>query len=705
MGAGPPLAPRSLLATVRRLGALFAREEDRWVLWLPALFGAGIAVYFSLPAEPPLWLGVAALAPVAAIGVAWRRHAAVLVTATALATVAAGFAAAQWRTANVAAPVLSEEIGPLSVTGRVVAIEALTPGVRVSLERPRITRLAPERTPERVRVRLGGEQPAIVPGDWIAVRAVLSPPPPPSAPGAFDFQRSAFFMGIGAVGFALGPARITAEAGARPFDSLVLAVARLRQALTKRVLESVDGPAGAVAAALITGERGTIPPNVMDAFRDSGLAHLLAISGLHVGLVAGIIFMGLRAGLALVPGLAVAHSIKKWAAAAAIAAAFAYTLVAGATVPTQRAFLMLSLVLVAVLFDRRGLSMRLVAWAALVILALAPESLLGASFQLSFAAVVALIATYEELRDWRRYSDAGPLPAWRRALLYVGGVALTTLIAGSVTAPFAVYHFNRFAAYGLAANLIAVPLTAVWIMPCAVVAFLLMPFGLEQFALIPMGWGTAGVIRVAEEVASWPGAASILPAMPAAGFGVMVVGGLWLLLWRRRWRLFGLAGIAAGLATTLLVRPPDVMIDGDGRLLAVRTADGILALSSRRAARFEREVWLRLAGQGEEAAPWPEHGSSADGRMRCDALGCVYRLAGRTVSLVMRAEALAEDCWTSEVIVALVPVRAPCPRARAVVDRFDLWRDGGHALWIDETGVRIESVNAARGDRPWVLKR
>ena len=222
----------------------------------------------------------------------------------------------------------------------------------------------------------------------------------------------------------------------------------------------------------------------MATLRDSGLAHRLALSGLRMGLVGGILFGGLRGGLALVPPLALRFPIKKWAAAAAILGAFAYGMVAGATVPTQRAFLMIGLVLAAVLFDRRGISMRTVAWAAVIVLLFRPESLLGPSFQLSFAAVVALIAVYEAVRDRRRLD--GPLGWRRRIVLYIAGVALTTLVAGMATAPFAVYHFNRFADYGLAANLIAVPVTALWTMPRALVAFALMALGPETLARAPM---------------------------------------------------------------------------------------------------------------------------------------------------------------------------------------------------------------------------
>ena len=266
----------------------------------------------------------------------------------------------------------------------------------------------------------------------------------------------------------------------------------MRQTITTKIRAVLKGVSGTIAAALMTGERSAIPEDVMTAIRDSGLAHLLAISGLHIGLVAGIIFFGARGLLALIPPLALRFPIKKWAALAAIAGAFAYAFIAGATVQTQRALLMVGMVLVAVILDRRGLSIRLVAWAALAILVVAPESLLGPSFQISFAAVTALIATYETLSERRQYREYehSRLPPWvREAMFYLAGVALTTLIAGVATAPFAIFHFNRFAGYGLAANLIAVPVTALWVMPWAMAAFLLMLFGFEAAALTPMGWG------------------------------------------------------------------------------------------------------------------------------------------------------------------------------------------------------------------------
>ncbi len=712
---------RPLAASVTEwLGGVLERERERWVLWLPVCLGSGVAVYFALASEPPLWLGTAALAASVALGLACRQRPVALVAFLALAVFSLGFAAAQWRTAMVAAPVLTERLGPTSVIGRIVLVETFPNGGRITLERPRINGLAPELTPEKVRFRIRGAQPRIYPGDWVSLRGVLSPPSPPAMPGAFDFQRRSYFMGLGGVGFAYGSVELTARTPVSGAWGAWLALEKFRQNMAGKVIKALKGPpgsanvgdanVGAVAAALMTGKRSAIPKDLMESVRNSGLAHLLAISGLHIGLVAGFLFVAVRGVLALAPPLALRYPIKKWAALIAIFGALAYALAAGATVPTQRAFLMICIVLLAVLLDRRGLSMRSVAWAAAVILLFQPESLLGASFQMSFAAVTALIAAYEALQVRRLSKGRAPPVLWLSPFKYLFGVALTTLIAGAATAPFALYHFNNFQAYGLAANLIAVPVTALWTMPWAVIAFALTPFGLEHLALTPMGWGVEVIINVAKGVSSWPGAVNVLPSMPTWGVALTALGGLWLCLWRRPWRLWGAAGLAVGLSSILLARPPDILIDAKGKLMAVQTADGGLAMSSMRAARFNRNIWLRRAGQGDDASSWPKSGQLPNKllgpgkRLTCDFMGCVYRAKGHVVALVRDVAALPEDCLAVDIVVSAVPVRSPCPSAQTVIDRFDLWRLGGHALWLRKDGVRVESVNGVRGDRPWVVK-
>ena len=428
-------------AIIPAIADTLARERDRWAPWLPVGLGTGIGLYFALPGEPPPWLAPAAVAAVSCLGYLARRRPPWFMLLVGFGLVFSGFAVAQWRTISVAAPMLTERLGPTGVSGRVIRVESFPKGARITLEKPRISRLQPDLTPERIRLRLRGRQPPLGPGDWVRLRAMVMPPAPPAAPGAFDFQRQSYFRELGGVGFAFGPAVVLAPSGDGGLDGLLLGLERVRQGIAARVKAGLDGVPGAISVALMTGDRSAIPEDTMAAMRDSGLAHLLAISGLHVGLVAGILFVGLRGFLALVPPLALRFPIKKWAAAAAIMGAFAYGMVAGATVPTQRALLMIGLVLAAVLFDRRGISMRTVAWAAVIVLLFRPESLLGPSFQLSFAAVVALIAAYEVVRDRRRFN--GP-PSWHRKIVfYIAGVALTTLVAGLATAPFAAFHFKR----------------------------------------------------------------------------------------------------------------------------------------------------------------------------------------------------------------------------------------------------------------------
>ena len=697
-GATP--ATSALRSGFARLTAILLAERERWPLWSPVAIGIGIGVYFALPVEPRWWIGPAVSALAVVLISPLRASAAASWLGAAAAFGGLGFGVVAWRADHLAAPVLERRIGPVAVAGDIVAVEIRAEGRRVLLENLRIAGIGEGATPHHARVRAPGGT-TLRPGDRIELRAVLQPPPAPAAPGAFDFQRHAWFERLGAVGYAVGTANVVRSGDiARP--SWRQWINARRQSVVELVLATIPGPAGGIVAALLTGEMGAISPDVLQAMRDSGLAHLLSISGLHIGLVAGAVFVAVRQALAMVPRIALRWPIKKWAAVAALLAIAFYAFFTTPNVPTQRAWLMTSIVLVAVLADRTAISLRLVAWAALAILLIVPEAMLGPSLQMSFAAVVALVAAWERLKApisrWR----AGGRPL-RRGLLALAGVGLTTLIAGSASAPFALYHFNRFAAFGLAANLIAVPLTSVVVMPLAVLAFLLMPLGLAWIALVPMGWAVDAIIAVARWVAGWDGAVALLPAMPTWGLIMISLGGLWLSLWREPWRLLGLPLIALGLASIALTESPDLLISADGRLLAVRGGDGRMHLSHPRAGGIVRETWLRRAGQAN-ADPFPEPGSNSGLGLACDAVGCVYRVKGHVVAMPRHAAALAEDCTLATVVVASVPAARRCRGPILVIDRIALWREGGHAIWLSPDGrASAESVRGYRGDRHWVL--
>jgi competence protein ComEC len=676
-------------------------ERERWALWLPVGFASGIGLYFALDVEPWPWLGaVVAIICLGASMLARRSpHRAapvVLAIVLPLGVMSAGFAAAQFETWRLATPMIDHPLGAVALVGRIVDIDVQPDGARVTLIPEAIEHLAPAALPRLVRIKLRHAPPLGI-GDRLSVKAELVPPAGPALPGGFDFQRQAWFRGIGAVGYALGKPDVQPGSA----GGIAGRIRAWRAEIAARIRAALPGSEGSIAAALVTGERGAIPGDVNRDFRDSGLAHLLVIAGLHMTLVTGFVFFATRALLALIPAVALRAPIKKWAAAAALAAASLYLVLSGAAVPTQRAFTMVALGLVAIMLDRFSISMTAVAWAAGLVLALDPSALTGVSFQMSFAAVAGLVAFYESagpmLAEQRR--QRGPIG---RFLLHLAGIGLTTLVATVATAGFSIYHFNRFALFSIIANLIAVPLAGFWVMPWAVAACLLLPFGGEKVGLVPMGWGLAAIEQVGHWTANLPDAVLALPAMPAWGLIAASLGGAWLVIWRRTWRYWGLVPMALAAASPFPAAPPDILAAEDGQLFAVR-AGATYLLSSEKLDKFAAEAWLRAAG-GIASGTLPLPGQATDdGTLRCDSLGCLWHHDGRLVALVRDAAALPEDCRNAAIVVALVPARRSCRRTALVVDRVDLRRNGATAIWLGPTIV-LDTANDQRGERPWVLK-
>lgn len=690
-----------------KLAAILAAERERWPLWLPVAFGLGVAGFFALTFDPPPYVawGLAALAGLG--GWLARDRPLTLAFAAGVCALALGFAAAERRTMELDAPMLTRPLGPVALIGRVAAVEGTGAALRVTVAELRTDppAAAADKLPRKVRLRLAADQERPPVGAAVAFRARLLPSSPPAAPGAYDFQRHAFFQGLGATGFVVGAMTVTAEPPPRFAGGLALEMERWREIIAQRVAAHVEDPAaGGIVGALMHGEQSFVPAGAMQAMRDSGLAHLLSISGLHIGLVAGIVMYAVRALLALVPYVALRWPCKKIAAVCGLLAAAAYTGLVGPSAPALRSTLMTGLALAAVMADRNPFSMRLVAFAAVAVMAFMPESLSGPSFQMSFAAVAALIAAYEVI--------AGPLARWREGVgpalapaLFLGGLAFTSAVASLATAPFSLYHFQSVAVYGVLSNLAAVPITSFWVMPLLLLAYVLTPFGWEGWPLAAAGWGVEGIVRIAEWTAGLPGAVLSAPAMPPAGLALTVAGGLWLLLWRTRWRLLGVPALLAGLLSPMAADRPDALIAEDGALMAVRLDDGRLALSSARAAKFEAETWLRRDGWSRDAikagAPvWPERGATPDGALRCDAEGCLYRRNGRVLALARRPGALAEDCAAADAVAAAFAAGRRCA-AGLVVDAAALRKHGAHALYLREGGVWARTVNEARGNRPW----
>jgi len=676
-------------------------EAERWFLWLPVLFAAGIVTYFALSTEPGPRVAVALLLAALGLLLTVRQIPVGLALGGACLAFALGFTTAQLRTEAVRAPVLASELRHVPVAGFIEKFETRRDKRnRFTLRVISVGDLAPDARPYRVRISTASKNVAARTGDAVTLRATLRPPPEPVEPGGFDFSRRAWFDRLGATGYATGRIEPLAAPPPPSWDiSLWAAIDALRGSVNDRVRAVLPGETGAIAVALITGERGSIPQQVTEAMRDSGLAHVLAISGLHMVIMAGAVFWLARAMLALVPGLALRFAIKKWAAAIALLAAAFYLALSGAAVPTVRAWIMISIFLIAVMADRPAITMRNVALAALAILAVAPESLFEPSFEMSFAAVIGLVALYEWLAARRRQGLFDVSPLWR-SLRWAGalifGAAITTLIAGTAVAPFAVYHFHRMTHFGLVANMIAAPLVSLLIMPMALLALLAMPFGLEAWPLYAMGYGIQLMVGAAQWVSSWPHAVSIVPRISGTALALIVLGGLWLCLWQTRMRALGLVIAAIGLALAPAVKRPDVLIEREGTTAALRATTGDLIFPPATAATYSVENWLLADGDDRDARALPEESA-----FRCDPLGCIGRVKGKTVALVRHVGALEEDCRTADIVIAPFTVGKRCRAARVIIDRRKLKEGGAHALYIEGLSIRTETVVEARGQRPW----
>lgn len=671
-------------------------------MFFPVLFGFGVGVYFTLPQEPEVF---AVVVPVVLALVLWRGTTGFFATlAGALLLVCCGLAVAKLRTEMVRAPVLEKRIGPVEVKGYVVLVEPrVSRGQRLTLDVTLIEGLTPERTPRRVRVRVMKALQGLKPGDAVMLKASLAPPAVPALPAGYDFARMAWFSSLGGVGYSMAAPQIDAAAASPPARLRFAAeIERLRHGIGARITAALPGQAGAIANALITGERGGISEDTNDAYRDAGLFHVLSISGLHMVIMGGAVFYFVRLALAAVPVLALRYPIKKWAAVIAAIAALGYLLISGSAFATVRSYIMISVMFLAVLLDRPALAMRNVALAAFLILIVYPESLLDVGFQMSFAAVVALVAAYEYLADRDRSGAA----SWRRgligrALLFFGGIVLSTIVAGIAVAPFAAYHFHTSQQFAVIANLVTIPVCNLIVMPAALLALILMPLGLEWMALFIMGLGIEIMTACAKWVGSLPGAVGHIRAMPVAAFLAMVSGGLWLALWRPRLRLLGVPVIAIGLVMVPLLPRADLLVGRDGALVALRHDEtGALTALARRNSNFELQRWLEHDGDPRKARAATFDAEAAT-PLRCDGIGCGSQVKARTVAVPRHPAALRDDCERADILLLDIPRPKGCDRPGTVVDFYALRRFGTHALYIEDDGVRIETVAQYRGDRPW----
>ncbi|WP_129792781.1 ComEC/Rec2 family competence protein [Sphingosinicella sp. CPCC 101087] len=703
-GRGPGLgaaAYRHLAGLERR----FEAERDQLPLWLPVGLILGIALWFWLPDR---WAWIAFLAFSLATALALAAFAGATRVGRALAIFA--FAAASgcgliwWKAEQSAAPRL-ERPRMLEFEGKVETVQAL------AAERTLRLVVAPqgewegEGRPARLRINVSEENETaasgrLEPGAVVRVRAWMMPPPPMAAPGGYDFARTAWFQRIGGTGRANSIVVVTPAAE----QGWQARIADWRRRLAAHIRERLGGgPEGGIAAALATGDQHGIPEADAEAMRRSGLAHLLSVSGLHLTAVVGAVMLMTLKLLALSPALALRCRLVLVAAAAGALAGIGYTLLTGAEVPTMRACIAALLVLAGIALGRDALTLRLLAVGALFVLLLWPESLVGPSFQLSFAAIAAIVALHEHPRIQALLSrrDEGSLAAMGRFLL---ALALTGLAVELALTPIALFHFHRSGLYGAAANIVAIPLTTFVIMPLEALALLLDPIGLSAPFWWLAGRTLSFLVWLAHAAAGAPGAVALLPAMPRGAFALLVAGGLWICLWRTRWRRLGLVPVGVGAAWALATPAPDLIVTGDGRHLVLRTDGGGLALLRPRAGDYVRDTLAELAGAEPDYLDLESLPTAACSRDLCvadlDRGGRRWRILATRSAHFVRWDQMVRACAEADIVVADRMLPRGCVPRWLKADRMLLRRTGGIAVKLD-SGPGIDTVAGQVGRHPW----
>ncbi|MBN9062351.1 MAG: hypothetical protein BGP06_05805 [Rhizobiales bacterium 65-9] len=641
-----------------RLWLLAEMGDRRLFLWLPVAMGAGVCLYFAAASEPNIAAPFVGTILFAAAAVAARDRPAAFAVCVGLSAAMAGFFFACLRTMQVAAPRVAR-VMTVEVAGYIEARDDRAEGARMVVRVVSIEGLAAADTPYRVRVTTRS-RPLAVAGDFIKMKARLQPPPEPPRPGAYDFARDAFYKRVGAVGHAPGQVGPALAAPPPPWDlRLFAAIDRKRNELTDRIIRAIGGQPGALGAALVTGKRDLITEDTNDALRAAGVYHIVSVSGLHMVLAAGAFFWTVRAILALFPMVALAWPVKKIGAVLAMLGATGYCLFTGSEVATERSLIMILVMLGAILADRPALAMRNLAIAALITLAREPETLLGPSFQMSFAAVAGLIA----LTEWRR--DHAPQPGGEPSgpILRISGhlrewvvmLFVTTAVATFATAPYSAFHFQRLNPWGLLGNALALPFVSFIVMPAAVVGVLLWPFGLDGWVWRLMGIGAEPVIAVSQAVAGLSGSVSVMRAFGSGALLLATLALLWFTLWRTPLRWGALPLAAAGLLAMMRAEPADFYLARSGQGAAYRAADGKLVVLGD-ASRFDVQFWLQADGDIRPATdPSLKTGTA------CDRLGCVGTdRAGRIVAWVRDARAFPEDCRRATFIITPLPAPGWC---------------------------------------------
>ncbi len=677
----------------------FNEESTRWFLWLPVGLGIGAAAFLAWPETPPIWMGIAAFLPFAALWKFAPRGLARALCVIAM-VIAAGFMAGQLRDMMMFHIPLARPVGPVWMQGNIVELDHKEKAVRIIMNHLEFDEgWWHGGRPQVVRVSVRGEiPPEWHAGDRINLLAKLMPLTAPVEPGGFDFAIVQYFNGLDATGFSFGKPTLLQDVPPARFSTWLESArenvrARIFAALPDQKAEA------AIGSAIFTGKENEIPEANMQDLRDTGLIHLIAISGIHVAFMAALIFFIVRRSLALIPPLALHWDLKKIASVAALIGIGAYMMLCGAPLRGQRATLMAALTLIALLIDRRTISLRVLAIVAAGVILLEPEKLYSFGFHLSFAAVAGLIAGFEWSNPKLTALFANR-PIARRILREPLHLIMTSAFTTLATMPFIFYNFQNTQVYGVIANIIAVPVVGVWVMPLGLLAFMLMPFGLDGFAFHWMGQGITIVLWIANLVAHLPGAVWHISALPPIAIAFFAIGFSWLCVWQKPWRWLGVPVLLLGFATAPFQPKPDLMVASGGKAMALRVNGHYVFQGSNRE-NFFRDNWVQWFGLRDNELDLDKDQPD----FHCDDDKCLPAQGGQPIGLIRTEDGFFQACKAGARILMTIKqlkgFHGECPGV-IIIRYWNAFDNGTYAFYFEHGAWRIENVNDRRGHRPWV---
>ena len=685
----------------------FYKEHRSLFLWIAVLFASGILIYFGINFEPKWYISVIAVSCLLIIYLLFRNKYTMLsYISFSLLIIALGFGNASFRSYYLDSPIIPND-GFYELEGRIINVDNNYKGIeRYIISDLLIYGQDIINTPKKIRLTIRTENNGAEIGDIIKVRARLSKPPRPVIPNGYNFARKAYFSQIGAIGFSLSDIEIIKEYNDnnRVINNYI---SYIRDKISSYNNEILGTEKGAISSALLVGKRYAIDDEILDNIRASGIAHLLAISGLHLVMVTGITFLVIRKLLSLSLYIAEYYNTKKLAAIVAILVGFFYLAITGYPVSAQRAFLMSLMFFLAIMIDRESMPIYSVAWSALIILIISPENILEPGFQMSYSAVIALVSSYSFFNERLNRNNFKDISFIRKSIKYIFNIALSSFIASLATTPFAIYHFNQYSLYGIITNLIAVPLTTLWVMPFGMLSMLLYPLNLGYIALIPMGWGIDILISISSYIAGLPNSSGVTSSLSSNIILLMVFGGLWLALWVSSIRIIGGIIIIISIIIAYIKHDniADIIIGGENDISYAfidKINDRIL-YSDNYNNNYQDDIWAKKIGvENKYNISDIEHDNYL-----CDEYSCIYKLKGKVISFIKDPMAISEDCEKADILVNMTYYSekdisiSGCRDVDIIINRYDLHKNGTYIITIVNNDIQIDNVSDNIGNRLW----